>query len=90
MGGVKSGNIDFTQATGGEFGSEAGISPKTAADFGAHVAAGGNQDSYLNQFSASGRRKRTPNTPPPPPPSGDGGKTPKKPKVTKPGNGGTK
>jgi hypothetical protein len=90
MGGVKSGNIDFTQATGGEFGSEAGISPKTAADFGAHVAGGGNQDSYLNQFSASGRRKRTPNTPPPPPPSGDGGKTPKKPKVTKPGNGGTK
>lgn len=90
MGGVKSGKIDFTQATGGEFGSEAGISPKTAADFGAHVAGGGNQDSYLNQFSASGRRKRTPNTPPPPPPSGDGGKKPKKPKVTKPGNGGTK
>lgn len=90
VGAIKSGNVDFEQATGGEFGDEAGISPKLTADFGAHAAAGGTKDSYLNQFSASGRRKRTPNTPPPPPPSGDGGKTPKKPKVTKPGNGGTK
>jgi hypothetical protein len=90
VGAVKAGKVDFEQATGGEFGDEAGISPKLTADFGAHAAAGGTKDSYLNQFSASGRRKRTPNTPPPPPPSGDGGKTPKKPKVTKPGNGGTK
>lgn len=91
VGAIKSGNVDFEQATGGEFGDEVGISPKLTADFGAHAAAGGTKDSYLNQFSASGRRKRTkPNTPPPPPPSGDDGKTPKKPRVTKPGNGGTK
>jgi len=74
VGGIKSGNIDFEQATGGEFGTEAGISPKLGADFGAHVTAGGNQESYLNQFTPSGRRKRTkpdkPNDPPPPPPAG--------------------
>jgi hypothetical protein len=74
---VKSGNIDFEQATGGEFGTESGISPKLGADFGAHVTAGGNQESYLNQFTPSGRRKRTkpdkPNTPPPPPPPPPGG-----------------
>jgi hypothetical protein len=44
--------------TGGEFGDEHGISPKMTADFGAHVAAGGNQESYLNQFGTSGRRRR--------------------------------
>lgn len=77
VGAVKSGNIDFEQATGGEFGDEAGISPKLTADFGAHAAAGGNKDTYLAQFTPSGRRKRSkpdkPNTPPPPPPSGGGG-----------------
>lgn len=70
VGAVKSGNVDFEQATGGEFGDEAGISPKLTADFGAHAAAGGNQESYLAQFTPSGRRKRSkpdkPNTPPPP------------------------
>ena len=70
VGAIKSGNVDFEQATGGEFGDEAGISPKLSADFGAHAAAGGNQESYLAQFTPSGRRKRSkpdkPNTPPPP------------------------
>jgi hypothetical protein len=77
VGAIKSGNVDFEQATGGEFGDEAGISPKLSADFGAHAAAGGNQESYLNQFTPSGRRKRTkpdkPNDPPPPPPGGGSG-----------------
>jgi hypothetical protein len=77
IGAVKSGNIDFEQATGGEFGDEAGISPKLTADFGAHAAAGGNKDTYLAQFTPSGRRKRSkpdkPNTPPPPPPGGGSG-----------------
>jgi hypothetical protein len=59
---VKAGHVDFEQATGGEFGDEHGISPKLTADFGAHVAAGGNQESYLNQFGTSGRRKKV--TPP--------------------------
>jgi hypothetical protein len=59
---VKAGHVDFEQATGGEFGDEHGISPKLTADFGAHAAAGGNQESYLNQFGPSGRRKKT--TPP--------------------------
>lgn len=70
VGAIKSKKIDFEQATGGEFGDEAGVSPKLTADFGAHAAAGGNQESYLNQFGPSGRRRRTkppkPNTPPPP------------------------
>ena len=79
VGAIKSGNVDFEQATGGEFGDEVGISPKLTADFGAHAAAGGTKDSYLDQFSASGRRKRTkPNTPPPPPPPPSGGKKPNK------------
>ena len=77
VGAVKSGNIDFEQATGGEFGDEAGISPKLTADFGAHAAAGGNKDTYLAQFTPSGRRKRSkpskPNTPPPPGGGGSGG-----------------
>lgn len=77
VGAVKSGNIDFEQATGGEFGDEAGISPKLTADFGAHAAAGGNKDTYLAQFTPSGRRKRSkpdkPNTPPPPGGGGGGG-----------------
>lgn len=77
VGAIKSGNVDFEQATGGEFGDEAGISPKLSADFGAHAAAGGNQESYLAQFTPSGRRKRSkpdkPNTPPPPPPGGGSG-----------------
>jgi hypothetical protein len=78
VGAVKSGNVDFEQATGGEFGDEAGISPKLTADFGAHAAAGGTKESYLDQFGPSGRRKRTkPNTPPPPPPP-SGGKKPNK------------
>ena len=64
---VKAGHVDFEQATGGEFGDEHGISPKMTADFGAHVAAGGNQESYLNQFGTSGRRKKTP------PPGNSGG-----------------
>ena len=78
VGAVKSGNIDFEQATGGEFGDEAGVSPKLSADFGAHVTAGGNQESYLAQFTPSGRRKRTPKPPKPPtppPPGGGGGAT---------------
>ena len=70
VGAIKSKKIDFEQATGGEFGDEAGVSPKLTADFGAHAAAGGNQESYLNQFGPSGRRRRTkppkPDTPPPP------------------------
>ena len=79
VGAVKSGNVDFEQATGGEFGDEAGISPKLTADFGAHAAAGGTKESYLDQFGPSGRRKRTkPNTPPPPPPPPSGGKKPNK------------
>jgi hypothetical protein len=77
VGAIKSGNVDFEQATGGEFGDEAGISPKLSADFGAHAAAGGNQDTYLAQFTPSGRRRRSkpdkPNTPPPPPPGGGSG-----------------
>ena len=77
VGAIKSGNVDFEQATGGEFGDEAGISPKLTADFGAHAAAGGNQESYLSQFTPSGRRKRSkpdkPNDPPPPPPGGGSG-----------------
>jgi hypothetical protein len=78
VGAVKAGKVDFEQATGGEFGDEAGISPKLTADFGAHAAAGGTKESYLDQFGPSGRRKRTkPNTPTtPPPPSG--GKKPNK------------
>jgi hypothetical protein len=92
---VKSGNIDFEQATGGEFGTEAGISPKLGADFGAHVTAGGNQESYLNQFTPSGRRKRTkpdkPNDPPPPPPGGGGAATQTaKPTAAKPAATGTR
>ena len=59
---VKAGHVDFEQATGGEFGDEHGISPKLTADFGAHAAAGGNQESYLNLFGNSGRRKKV--TPP--------------------------
>jgi hypothetical protein len=78
VGAIKSGNIDFEQATGSDFGSDQGISSKLSADFGAHVTAGGNQQSYLDQFGPSGRRKRTkPNTPPPPPPP-SGGKKPNK------------
>jgi hypothetical protein len=78
VGAVKAGKVDFEQATGGEFGDEAGISPKLTADFGAHAAAGGTKESYLDQFGPSGRRKRTkPNTPPPPPPP-SGGKKPNK------------
>lgn len=61
VGAIKSGNVTFEQATGGEFGDEAGISPKLTADFGAHAAAGGTQESYLNQFGKSGRRKRSAN-----------------------------
>ena len=78
VGAIKSGNVDFEQATGGEFGDESGISPKMSSDFGAHVTAGGNQESYLNQFTPSGRRKRTPKPPKPPtppPPGGGGGAT---------------
>jgi hypothetical protein len=90
VGAVKSGNVDFEQATGGEFGDEAGISPKLTADFGAHAAAGGTKESYLDQFGPSGRRKRTkpttPNTPPPP----SGGTPPPKPTATKSGKGGKK
>jgi len=80
VGAIKSKKVDFEQATGGEFGDEAGISPKLAADFGAHAAAGGNQESYLNQFGPSGRRRRTkpPKPDTPPPPSGGGSGTPKK------------
>jgi hypothetical protein len=59
---VKAGHVDFEQATGGEFGDEHSISPKLTADFGAHAAAGGTQESYLNQFGKSGRRKKV--TPP--------------------------
>lgn len=59
---IKGGHINFDHATGGENGPELGISPKLTADFGAHVASGGNQESYLNQFGPSGRRKKT--TPP--------------------------
>jgi hypothetical protein len=88
VGAVKSGNVDFEQATGGEFGDEAGISPKLTADFGAHAAAGGTKESYLDQFGPSGRRKRTkPNTPPPPP---SGGTPPTKPTVPNSGKGGKK
>jgi hypothetical protein len=65
IGAIKAGHVDFEQATGGEFGDEHGISPKMTADFGAHVAAGGNQESYLNQFGNSGRRRRTKKNPPP-------------------------
>lgn len=61
VGAIKSGNVTFEQATGGEFGDEVGISPKLTADFGAHAAAGGTQESYLNQFGKSGRRKRSAN-----------------------------
>jgi hypothetical protein len=58
---IKGGHVNFEQATGGEFGDEHSISPKLTADFGAHAAAGGNQESYLNQFGDSGRRrKKTP------------------------------
>lgn len=94
VGAVKSGKIDFEQATGGEFGDEAGISPKLTADFGAHAAAGGNQETYLAQFTPSGRRRRSkPNTPPPPGGGGSGGgatattpkpRKPRKPAATKP------
>ena len=59
---IKGGHINFDHATGGENGPEMGISPKLTADFGSHVAAGGNQESYLKQFGASGRRLKT--TPP--------------------------
>jgi hypothetical protein len=80
VGAIKSKKVDFEQATGGEFGDEAGISPKLTADFGAHAAAGGNQESYLNQFGPSGRRRRTkpPKPDTPPPPSGGGSGKPKK------------
>jgi hypothetical protein len=88
VGAIKSGNIEFEQATGGDFGSDRGISSKLSADFGAHVTAGGNQQSYLDQFGPSGRRKRTkPNTPPPPP---SGGTPPTKPTVPNSGKGGKK
>jgi hypothetical protein len=55
------------------------ILPRLGA-FGAHAAAGGNQESYLNQFGPSGRRRRTkpPKPDTPPPPSGGGSGTPKK------------
>jgi hypothetical protein len=90
VGAIKSKKVDFEQATGGEFGDEAGISPKLTADFGAHAAAGGDQESYLNQFGPSGRRRRTkppkPNTPPPP--SGGGAGTPKKKAAKKISTGG--
>lgn len=90
VGAIKSKKIDFEQATGGEFGDEAGVSPKLTADFGAHAAAGGDQESYLNQFGPSGRRRRTkppkPNTPPPP--SGGGSGTPKKKAAKKISTGG--
>jgi hypothetical protein len=80
VGAIKSKKVDFEQATGGEFGDEAGISPKLTADFGAHAAAGGDQESYLNQFGPSGRRRRTkpPKPDTPPPPGGGGSGKPKK------------
>jgi hypothetical protein len=90
VGAIKSKKVDFEQATGGEFGDEAGISPKLTADFGAHAAAGGNQESYLNQFGPSGRRRRTkpPKPDTPPPPSGGGSGTPKKKAAKKISTGG--
>ena len=57
---IKGGHIEFQQATGGaDVHPDNAISPKMGADFAAHAAAGGNQESYLNQFGASGRRKKT-------------------------------
>jgi hypothetical protein len=90
VGAIKSKKVDFEQATGGEFGDEAGISPKLTADFGAHAAAGGNQESYLNQFGPSGRRRRTkpPKPDTPPPPSGGGSGKPKKKAAKKISTGG--
>ena len=90
VGAIKSKKIDFEQATGGEFGDEAGVSPKLTADFGAHAAAGGNQESYLNQFGPSGRRRRTkpPKPDTPPPPSGGGSGKPKKTTAKKISTGG--
>ena len=38
------------------------MSKKFAQDYGAHIAGGGTEESYLNQFGPSGRRKKT--TPP--------------------------
>ena len=41
------------------------MSKKFAQDYAAHVAGGGNEESYLNQFGNSGRRRRTKKNPPP-------------------------
>lgn len=78
---IKGNHIEFQQATGGaDVHPDNAISPKMGADFAAHSAAGGNQESYLNQFGPSGRRKRTkpPKPDTPPPPSGGGSGKPKK------------
>jgi hypothetical protein len=45
------------------------MSKKFAQDYAAHVAGGGNEESYLNQFGDSGRRRRKKN----PPPGNNGG-----------------
>lgn len=59
--GVKGGHFTTEEATGG--GIVSPMSKKFATEYGAHLSAGGTEQSYLDQFGPSGRRLKKPATP---------------------------